>query len=116
MAYRRVAAIAELWKGEMMGAVVDGRKVLLVRTDDEILAYEDRCAHLGVALSEGRLDGTVLTCSAHHWQYDITTGRGVNPAHTCLTRFATVLEQGTIFVDIDKTVSPPQLGTPKGAS
>lgn len=116
MAYRRVAAIADIWKGEMIGAVVDGRKVLLVRTEEEVLAYEDRCAHLGVALSEGRLDGTVLTCSAHHWQYDVTTGRGVNPAHTCLTRFATLLQHGVIFVDIDTTVSSPRLGNPSGGA
>ena len=112
MAFRRAAAVADLWKGEMMGALVGGRKVLLVRTDDEILAYEDRCAHLGVALSDGHLEGTLLTCWAHHWQYDVTTGRGVNPAHTCLTRFPTLLSHGIIFVDTDETVSSPRFGSP----
>jgi len=101
MAFERVAALRDLWKGDMMAAVVSGRKVLLVRTDDAVFAYEDRCAHLGVALSLGRLDGRVLTCSAHHWQYDVETGRGINPAAACLTRFAVSVEDGTILVDVE---------------
>jgi toluene monooxygenase system ferredoxin subunit len=101
MAYRRVAALTALWKGDMMGAVVDGRKVLVIRSDDAVLAYEDRCAHLGVALSEGRLDGCVLTCAAHHWQYDVATGRGINPSVACLKRFDVLVEHDVIYVDVE---------------
>jgi len=95
-----VGVLDELWAGELVGAVVDGVPVLLVRIDDTVHAYEDRCAHLGVRLSEGELAGTVLTCRAHHWQYDIVTGRGVNPRDTCLSRFPVEIHGGSIFVDV----------------
>lgn len=101
MAYRRVAELGALWGSDMMGAVVDGRKVLVVRSNDAVFAYEDRCAHLGVALSEGRLDGGVLTCAAHQWQYDVATGRGINPAAACLKRFDVLVERGVIYVDVE---------------
>jgi toluene monooxygenase system ferredoxin subunit len=100
MAFRRVMPLAQLWRGEMIGRVVDGKKVLLLRVDDQVFAYEDRCAHLGVALSEGRLDGTTITCSAHHYQYDALSGKGVNPKDVCLRTFAVKLEAGDIFVDV----------------
>jgi toluene monooxygenase system ferredoxin subunit len=100
MAFHGVGAFDDLWNGELMAASVDGMPVLVLRIDDAVHAYEDRCAHLGVALSKGMLDGRVLTCSAHHWQYDATTGRGVNPTSACLSRFATKVEGGVIYVDV----------------
>ncbi len=100
MAFRRVMALADLWSGEMVARVVDGKKVLLVRLGDAVYAYEDRCAHQGVALSEGRLDGTTLTCSAHLYQYDACSGRGINPRNLCLLAFAVDIRQGDVFVDV----------------
>jgi toluene monooxygenase system ferredoxin subunit len=100
MAFVRVAALDDLWRGEMRGYQVGGCKLLLARLDDAVYAYEDRCAHLGVQLSKGSLDGHVLTCSAHQWQYDLCTGGGVNPASARLRSFPVRIERGDIFVDV----------------
>lgn len=99
MTFMRVAAMEELWSGELKGCVVEGRKVLLVRSGEVVTAYEDRCAHLGVPLSKGRLEGDVLTCSAHEWQYDARTGRGINPSTACLKAFPVKIDQGQVWVD-----------------
>lgn len=101
MTAHRIAPLAELWIGDLVAARVAGTRVLVVRLGDEVHAYEDRCAHLGVALSEGTLDGTVLTCSAHHWQYDVATGRGINPATACLVRFPVTIEHGVVYVELE---------------
>jgi toluene monooxygenase system ferredoxin subunit len=100
MGFTRLAALDALWSGELRGCVVDGRKVLVARRGAEVLAYEDRCAHLGVPLSQGRLEGDVLTCSAHEWTYDLRTGRGLNPASACLKRFPVKVEDGQVWVDV----------------
>jgi toluene monooxygenase system ferredoxin subunit len=100
MAFVKVMAAQELWQGELLGCLVEGKKVLLVRTAEGVHAFEDRCAHLGVALSEGTLDGHVITCRAHHYQYDATTGRGVNPKNLCLVAYAAKVEDGQILVDV----------------
>jgi toluene monooxygenase system ferredoxin subunit len=116
MAFRRVMALAELWQGEMVAHVVDGKKVLLLRLDEGaapgVHAFEDRCAHLGVALSQGRLDGTTLTCSAHHYQYDARTGQGVNPKNLCLVAFACKVEHGDVLVDVSQATRAGALGAP----
>jgi toluene monooxygenase system ferredoxin subunit len=101
MSMQRVERLEALWDGEMRGYVVAGRKVLLVRLDGRVFAYEDRCAHLGVALSAGRLDADVITCSAHHYQYDARTGSGVNPRSACLRAFAVAVEDGWVAVDVE---------------
>ena len=101
MAFTKVASVDDLWSGEMIGCLVNGRKVLLVKIEECTYAYEDRCAHLGVALSEGVLDGHVLICGAHHWEYDVRSGRGINPATACLTQFPIAVEAGDILVDVE---------------
>ena len=100
MPFEPIFADAELWDGDMTARRVDGHDLLLVRHNGVVYAYENRCAHQGVALSEGRLDGYVLTCRAHHWQYDVRSGSGVNPATACLRRFAVKIEDGNVFVDV----------------
>jgi toluene monooxygenase system ferredoxin subunit len=96
-------ALAELWDGEMRGHVVDGHKVLLVKVDGRVCAYEDRCAHLGVALSEGELTGGVIVCRAHHYRYDARTGAGVNPKSVQLQALPVAIEDGMIAVDLERT-------------
>jgi toluene monooxygenase system ferredoxin subunit len=106
MAFTPVAALAELWSGELTARTVGGRQVLLVRIADAVHAYEDRCAHLGVPLSTGQLEGDVLTCSAHQWQYDIRSGFGLNPRTCRLTPFPVRVEHGQVLVDVDRHVRP----------
>jgi toluene monooxygenase system ferredoxin subunit len=96
----RAIALADLWDGDMTGVVVGGHKVLLVRKGDEVRAFADRCAHLGVPISEGSLDGDVLTCRAHHYTYSACTGEGINPASVRLTRYPVAIRDGAVFVDV----------------
>jgi toluene monooxygenase system ferredoxin subunit len=94
----------ELWIGEMRGLSLNGRRVLLIRTDEGYSAFEDRCAHLGVRLSEGELSGCTLTCRAHHYQYDARTGQGVNPRSVRLRRFPVEVSGGGVLVDVPATL------------
>jgi toluene monooxygenase system ferredoxin subunit len=100
MPFEPVLAEGELWTGEMRGITVRGRRVLLVRTEEGVCAFEDRCAHLGVPLSQGKLEAGVITCSAHHYQYDAKTGRGINPERVRLRAFPVSIECGHIAVDL----------------
>lgn len=63
-----------------------------------MFAYEDRCAHLGVPLSEGTLEAHVLTCRAHHYSYDARTGAGINPKNVRLVGVAVAVRDGRIWL------------------
>jgi toluene monooxygenase system ferredoxin subunit len=98
----RVLDRDELWVGEMIGVDVGGLAVLLIAVDDgQLFAYEDRCAHQQVKLSTGKLDGCVLTCSAHEWQYDACTGHGLNPDSVRLRAIPVRVRGGEIEVDVE---------------
>jgi len=105
---------ADLWIGEMRAFTLAGRRVLLLRLEDEsVRAYENRCAHLGLPLNEGTLVGSVLTCPAHHYQYDARTGLGINPASTALVPLHVQVVAGEIMVDmaaIDARHRPDEKG------
>jgi toluene monooxygenase system ferredoxin subunit len=102
MAFAKAIALDDVWAGELTPCAVSGRRVVLVRTGDTVVALEDRCAHLGVPLSQGRLEGDVLTCAAHEWQYDATTGCGRNPASVRVNRYAVKIESGHVWVDVER--------------
>lgn len=90
----------ELWVGEILHVEVAGLPVVLIRTESGVYAYEDRCPHLGFALSRGRLDGSRLTCAAHGWEFDVDSGTGVNPCNVSLRAFAVTFRDGDILLEL----------------
>jgi toluene monooxygenase system ferredoxin subunit len=101
MPFRRIAALDELWDGEMMALEIEGEVVLLVNVDGGIYAYADSCPHLRTRLSRGSLQRNVLTCSTHGWKFEANSGQGINPKTACLESFAVKVENGDIFIDLD---------------
>jgi nitrite reductase/ring-hydroxylating ferredoxin subunit/uncharacterized membrane protein len=61
--------------GQMKLLRVNGRRIVLARTDDGYAAFDDRCTHRGGSLAGGVLiDGTVH-CLWHGSQFDAKTGQ-----------------------------------------
>jgi nitrite reductase/ring-hydroxylating ferredoxin subunit/uncharacterized membrane protein len=65
---------SDLRDGEPKAVVAGETPVLLLRHDDGIHAVHDRCSHRGCSLSEGEIDGHVVTCGCHGSQFDMRDG------------------------------------------
>jgi len=90
-----------LWEGEMVGVRLADADVLLVKLGaNEIHAYDDHCPHAGARLSEGMLCGSTLRCNAHHWDFDVRTGDGINPRKCQLTRHPVQVVDGAVMVQL----------------
>lgn len=72
-----VAEIEELRDGTMKMVMVEGREILLTRVGDKCFATDNRCPHMNGNLSQGKLEGTIVTCPRHGSQFDITNGQVV---------------------------------------
>lgn len=105
MSFRKVAALEELWSGEMTCREIDGEPILLINIDDHIYAYADSCPHQKSRLSEGTLTEKTLRCARHHWEFEVCTGSGINPRNTCLKMFPVRLEGEDILVDVSSGAS-----------
>ena len=96
-----VATLDDLWEGEMTDVQVGDELILLVHLNGgDVRAYQGYCPHQKTALADGKLDGHILTCAAHLWQFNIFTGEGVNPKERQLYRYQAKIQDGTIFVGI----------------
>lgn len=98
--WHEVMPADELWVGDLVGVRVAGRRILLLNVEEQVRAYEDACPHKATPLSEGDLDGDVLTCSTHLWEFNAVTGRGINPETSRLQAFPVRVEEGMIHVGI----------------
>jgi toluene monooxygenase system ferredoxin subunit len=98
-----VATLGDLWEGEMTDVAVGDELILLVHLDGgDIRAYQGYCPHQRTTLADGKLDGHILTCAAHSWQFDLSTGEGVNPKNCQLRRYRVKVEDSTISVGIPR--------------
>ena len=114
MPFQKAIAMEELWSGEMAGLSIDGTPVLLLNIDGVIRAYADSCPHQRSRLSAGTLKERVLTCASHHWQFDATTGLGINPKDACLSPIAVRIAEGEILVDVSEAKDLSELEQDQG--
>ena len=75
--FTEVFRMDELKNAAMKAVNVAGREILLARVGDKYYAVEELCTHMKGNLSQGKLEGTVVTCPLHGSQFDITNGRVV---------------------------------------
>jgi len=73
--FMEVSKIDELKNGTMKAASAAGREILLARVGDKYYATDNRCPHMKGDLSQGKLEGTVVTCPLHGSQFDISNGQ-----------------------------------------
>ncbi|OBH09384.1 (2Fe-2S)-binding protein [Mycobacterium sp. E1747] len=100
-----VATADELWEGDIGEFYADDLPILLVHLrGGQLRAFAGSCPHAGFPLADGDVEGDVLTCSAHSWEFDLTTGAGLNPDN-CRLRSYRVRRDGDCIA-----VSIPQNG------
>lgn len=76
-AFVPVARVGELENGTMKSFKAANRSILLAMVDDRYYAADNICPHMGANLSQGKLEGTLLTCPRHHSKFDLTDGRAI---------------------------------------
>ncbi len=91
--------VEELKQGEPKHVTVDGEEILLLSTEDEIYAVAHGCTHYGGPLSEGTVDGCIVTCPYHHAQFDVSSGKlKTPPALDDLKRYEVKIENGVVYI------------------
>ena len=63
--------------GTARRVVVEGRRLAVYNVEGVFHVTDDTCTHGFASLSEGSLDGHVITCPWHGGAFDVRTGRPV---------------------------------------
>ena len=61
----------------MKEIAVEGREILLAKVGNRYYATDNHCPHMGAKLSQGKLEGTVVTCPRHGSRFDLSDGHVV---------------------------------------
>jgi nitrite reductase (NADH) small subunit len=94
----KVLDLAALPDGGVELVVVDGLDVALFRRGDEIFALGNECAHKGGNLCDGRIEGDIVTCPLHGWEFDLRSGACMTIPGESVARFAVTVEHGAIYL------------------
>lgn len=102
MAFSRVADLADVPTGRGLCVRIGALSIGLFRVGDEIHAMENACPHEGDPLSEGDLDGPIVTCASHGWAFDVRTGfRPEDADGWPIPCFPVKIEDGGVFIDTE---------------
>jgi nitrite reductase (NADH) small subunit len=84
------------------GKVVEagGRSLAVFNCDGRFYAIDNTCLHRGGPLGEGDLDGTVVTCPWHGWQWDVTTGANAMNASVKVGCYPVKVEGTSLLAEV----------------
>ena len=83
--YVRAAGKQEIALGQMRKVTLSGKEVLIINVNGSYYAVGNECTHFGGDLSEGVLEGNVVTCPNHKARFDVTSGKVVSPPAEALS-------------------------------
>lgn len=98
----KVCRLEDVVAGEMRAFQVNGVTwpVIVTRVDGELLACPGVCPHEDVALWNGELNGAVIRCPGHAYDFDLRTGRCVHDPDLVLRRYKITVVGDEIWVDL----------------
>lgn len=78
--YVRVAGTGDVKPGHGIVAEVNGKTLAVFNIDGTFHVIDNTCVHRGGPLGEGEVEGQIVSCPWHGWQFNLSTGECVkNP-------------------------------------
>ena len=94
----KVAQKSEITPGSGKKVEVAGKEIAVFNIDGKFYAIDETCCHRGGPLSEGSLDGAVVTCPWHGWEYDVATGACLTNPSATQTKYDVKTEGDDILI------------------
>lgn len=92
---------SDLGEGSISTVDLGGNHVLLSRIGGEVFAVSGTCTHEETDLGVGFVIEDMIVCPLHLSQFELKTGKVVNPPATeSLRRFNARESEGTIFIEV----------------
>lgn len=100
MAWTRVSSLDDIPAGKPLKADIGGEPAMLAKVAGSVHACSRVCLHRGGDLSQGMLEGAIVTCPLHFWQFDVTTGAGVQVPSAKLKTYPLKTENNEVSADV----------------
>src|SRR6266446_5391444 len=106
MAFMKVGALRLLPPGTALHVRLGDDAVAVCNVAGNLHAMDGICPHSGGPLGHGALDGHILTCPFHAWEFDCRTGLSEVDEFLKLATYAVKVEDGNILVDLPPVYLP----------
>ena len=100
MAFVCAEKLERIPPGSIHEVRVGDRTIAVANVEGMVYAVDNACLHRAGPLGQGELEGNVVTCPLHGWQYDVTTGQVTfNPSMQLVT-YPAEIRGDEIWVDL----------------
>lgn len=97
----KVASTGDVAPGSAKLVEIGGQRIALFNLDGSYFAIADTCTHRGGPLSEGWVEGEVVTCPWHGARFNVKTGAVMSPpAPQGVLRYAVRVEGNDIEIEL----------------
>ncbi len=80
---------------------VGDRSIAIFHVKNSFYAIENLCPHRGAPLVDGEVEGTIVMCPWHRWEFDLKTGQSpANPA-ACVKTYPCRVNGDDVVVTMD---------------
>jgi len=95
-----VGKTEDVMSGSGFVAEVNGQSVAVFNVEGSYYAIDNTCLHRGGPLGEGELEGEVVTCPWHGWEYNVKTGACINNPSVCVKSYPVLVEGSELKVKL----------------
>jgi nitrite reductase (NADH) small subunit len=100
MAFVRAAAATDVPAGTIREVDLEGKAIAVANVGGQFYAINNTCLHRGGPLGDGVLEGKIVTCPWHGWQYDVTSGKVSQNPTVEVDRYPIEVRGDDLYVDI----------------
>lgn len=98
----RVCSVNDVPVGTGRAFNVNGKEIALFNVQGKFYAIDQNCPHESGPLSEGDLNGKIVTCPFHALMFDLETGKATQDswdASFAVQKYSVVVEGSDVKVD-----------------
>ena len=96
-----VCSIDQLPVGEARAVEIKGKLVAVFHRPDGFHAIDDVCPHMGGPLSQGEIEGDVVTCPWHAWRFRLTDGVWADNPRLKIGCYPVRIENGQVQIQVN---------------
>lgn len=91
-----VGACDDFPRGKGRAVDVAGTRVAVFRLQQGWYAIRDACPHMGASLADGKVEGLLVQCFWHDWQFHVETGATPGHSNFCAKVYGIEVAEGRV--------------------
>jgi nitrite reductase/ring-hydroxylating ferredoxin subunit len=96
----KVARVADLPPGTGLAVYAGGRDIALFNLGGEVVAIGNECPHQSGSLGDGQVEGEIVICPLHGWEFDARSGACMTVPGESVPRYRVRIQAGDILVEM----------------